>query len=136
MENEAQTQLESQVVDCFQLMLSKYQQLSELIDPMVVKQDQGQSIHLEMDALQSLRDELALLHQRAAILQKEYKASREHSSSTVNQLTDQTTRLIKSLVGKVNTLEQYAKESHRRLIPAIDENVRILQMKQAYRPSN
>lgn len=126
------TDLEPQVVGTLTLMLKKYQLLDELTQRMLTKQEQGNSIKAELDAMQRQREELIHIERDGHSVNEAYRNSRPKASAKVRRLTEQLGTLIQSVIEKVGKLEDSARQSYRQLIPEIDENVRGTQMKQAY----
>ena len=127
--------LESQVINSLQQMRASYQRIDGLAQQMLNKQAQGRAIQKDMEALKLERDDLAEFQHRTQVVRDAYRKSQSSASKSVRELTDETAILIRNLIVKIAALEEAAKESHRRLIPQIDQNIRGKQMKQAYRGS-
>lgn len=125
-------QLESQVVENFQLILTEYRRMDHLADRMLNLQAQGKTIETEMQSLHQNREALERIQAQAKPMQQAYRISQANASESVKQLSQVTTSLIQSLIKKVAMLEESTRESYRRLTPEIDQNVRGNQMKSAY----
>lgn len=124
--------LEAQVIDSLQLMQTNYLRIDGLAQQMLEKQAAGTPIQDDMETFKSELGGLNEIQQRTQSIRDAYRKSRPSPSEAVNKLTERTGSLIQDLLLKIAKLEESAKESHRRLIPEIDQNVRGKQMKQAY----
>lgn len=124
--------LEIQVVENLQSILSKYRQMNDLTDRMLALQANGKPIQNELETLHQNRQELEGIQTQASPAQSAYRKSRSTASDSVKNLSSQTTRLIQTILEKINSLEESTRESYRRLTPEINQSVRSKQMKTAY----
>ena len=132
MKTPAPLALEAQVIDSLQRMQTNYLRIDGLAQQMLEKQAVGTSIQEDLDAFKTELSGLNEIQQQTQSIRDAYRNSQPSASQAVKQLTEQTGNLIQNLLLKIAKLEGAAKESHRRLIPEIDQHVRGKQMKQAY----
>lgn len=124
--------LELRMLDALSNLLGKYSELNQLIDMMVQKVDNSDSITGEMPKLERQKLELVQLESESQTLRVEYRNQMPESSTAVREQTDKAATLLTRMIENLAALESRMKESHRKLSPSVNQAIRANQMQNAY----
>ena len=86
-----------------------------------------------MGLITTKRAEIDRAHGRLRPIQEQYIAENEHASNEVKSLTDSVTRKIQDLMMQYSQLETQALSAKEKIKPAVNESLRAVQMKSAYK---
>lgn len=131
MEKNSNNDLESQVLETVHSMLQRYQEIEATAEQMQAMQREGQSIDDKMLELVAQRVEVEAIEQRSLPLRESFREAGK-SSPAVNDATEQLKSTIQSLMVRIADLETTARDCYEKLVPRVDEKVRMNQMKNAY----
>lgn len=124
--------LEQKMLGALSNLLGKYTELNLLIDLMVQKVDDSDSITGEMPKLERQKLELVQLESDSQELRVEYRNQMPTSSTAVREQTDKAAMLLTRMIENLAALENRMKESHRKLSPSVNRAIRANQMQNAY----
>jgi len=124
--------LEQQVLTSLQQIQVRYQHLNRLADQVLQNNTAISMMDEAMLEMKQERESIERLTRAAEPLNNQYRATREHASIAVKELTRSVGELMQSLLMKISRLERNAKTIHNNLLPKINEGVRAVQMKNAY----
>lgn len=131
MEKNSNNDLESQVLETVHSMLQRYQEIEATAEQMQAMQREGQPIDDKMLELVAQRVEVEAIEQRSLPLRESFREAGK-SSPAVNDATEQLKSTIQSLMVRIADLETTARDCYEKLVPRVDEKVRMNQMKNAY----
>lgn len=125
-------QLEQLVEQAIAQLLEKYQHLDRLADEMLRRQANSESIEEQMKRLNQGKIEIQEIEEKSRSIKEQYRDTRPQASEAIASLTKQTAELLLGTIKKIDSLELQAREAHRKLVPSIDQGVRVNQMQKAY----
>ena len=125
-------QLEQLVEQAIEQLLEKYKNLDCLADEMLRRQANSESIEEQMKRLNQGKRESQEIEEQSRGLKEEYRNTQPRASAAIASLTKQTAELLLGTIKKIDSLESQAREAHRKLVPSIDQSVRVNQMQKAY----
>jgi hypothetical protein len=126
-------ELERQMQDYLHTILDKYQQMSEAANRLQEKTPESMTMAAgDMLLMKERREEIEKLNLASQPLQTEYRATRDHASTAVDQLRERVAAVLQKLMMKIGSLEKDAQSSYDQLKPKIHNGVRAVQMKNAY----
>ncbi|MDA7870651.1 hypothetical protein N9B12_00200 [bacterium] len=125
-------QLEQLVEQAIEQLLEKYKNLDCLADEMLRRQANSESIEEQMKRLNQGKREIQEIEEQSRGLKEEYRNTQPRASAAIASLTKQTAELLLGTIKKIDSLESQAREAHRKLVPSIDQSVRVNQMQKAY----
>lgn len=118
---------EQMLIDYTMQLKQQYLDLSRIVES--IEGDSSQSV-------ESISDQMNLIKQTESLLgplREAYQRKNEHASGRVQEVTDETIEVVKSLMPKLANLEKASVDSLRRLFPKIQGSVRAVQMQNAYK---
>lgn len=124
--------LENRVHDLLRNSLEQYQTMNELADQMLGTGLQPDQWHSTAEKMKQVSVQLEQMEQQNQSITTEYRESRPAPSAAISALKDQLATQMQTFLMKVSRLEQQALKSKQALLPQIHENVRAVQMKNAY----
>jgi hypothetical protein len=124
--------LEPLVVAALKSMLQKYQQIDALADQMLDHDLSTELLDAKTLQLKLEREAIEKLENESRALNQQYRASREHASPVVQQLTESLASLMQRFLMKISALEKKAKATCEHFLPQIHAGVRAVEMKKAY----
>ena len=125
-------ELEQQVVQAMRQLLEKYKKLDSLADEMLSRQANSDSIEEQMKQLNQGKSEIQAIEEHSRAIKEQYRSTQSQASEAISSLTKQTAELLLGTIKKIDSLESHTREAHRKLIPSIDQGVRVNQMQKAY----
>ncbi|MFN3191413.1 MAG: hypothetical protein ACE361_12900 [Aureliella sp.] len=108
------------------MLRQQYRALDKIVDGM--GEDGALSVEVMGQHLKAIKQTESLL----APIRQEFIASGETLDQLAQEATSETIELVKGLMPKLAQLEKVTAESAKRLFPKIQENVRAVQMQNAY----
>ncbi len=127
-----ETELETQVLQTLEKMKKDYHTLDQLTQTMINRHAAGKSLEAEIEQMNQQRTRMMEFEQQSQAINIAYRDSREHASSAVKQLTDETAVLIERVIEAIAKLESTARQSYERLTPEVHRSIKGNLMKQAY----
>jgi len=124
--------LEQQVLVSLQEIQSRYGQLNDLADKILHSDTAISMMDEAMLEMKQQREALERMTAAAQPLNNQYRATRDHASPAVKELTQSVGESMQSLLMKISSLERNAQTIHNNLLPKINEGVRAAAMKNAY----
>jgi len=109
------------------LLKQQYTKLSEIVES--VGRDNGRDIEPISTQMKYIKE----TESRLSPLRHAFSQSQCKASSELQQVTDETIELVKTLMPKLAELEKASVDSLRRLFPKIQGSVRAVQMQNAYK---
>ena len=125
-------QLEQQVEQSIRQLLEKYKGLDCLADEMLRRQANSESIEGQMKQLNQGKSEIQEIEEQSRGVKEQYRHSQPQASEAISNLTKQTAELLLGTIKKIDALESHARKAHQKLVPSIDQGVRVNQMQKAY----
>ncbi|MEM8733680.1 MAG: hypothetical protein AAGG44_05645 [Planctomycetota bacterium] len=108
------------------MLRQQYRALDKIVDGM--GEDGALSVDVMGQHLKAIKQTESLL----APIRQEFIESGERLDQLAQEATEETIELVKGLMPKLAQLEKATAESAKRLFPKIQENVRAVQMQNAY----
>lgn len=118
--------IESELLRYSCQLRDEYATLNRIIGQM--ETDGSAAVEPISEQMQKIKDTESEL----APIRESYMKSRDHASTDIQAVTDETIELVKSLMPKLANMEKASVESLRRLFPKIQGSVRAVQMQNAY----
>ena len=125
-------QLEQQVEQAIKQLLEKYKKLDSLADEMLTRQAKSESIEEQMKQLNQGKSEIQEIEEQSRAIKEQSRSTQPQASEAISSLTKQTAELLLGTIKKIDSLESHTREAHRKLVPSIDQGVRVNQMQKAY----
>ena len=85
-----------------------------------------------MKQLNQGKCELQEIEEQSRAIKEQYRSTQPQASEAISSLTKQTAELLLGTIQKIDSLESHTREAHRKLVPSIDQGVRVNQMQKAY----
>lgn len=133
--NRNDNQLESEVQDALNAMLVCYQSADVLVDRMLKRYDQGESITSEMKLLEDAKKEIVFVESTTKSILDRYRAENQRSSEVVKKLRTDASDVLRKTIDNIHILENRTREAQQKLLPGLGATARANQMKNAYRSS-
>lgn len=130
--NRNDNQLESEVQDALNAMLVCYQSADVLVDRMLKRYDQGESITSEMKLLEDAKKEIVFVESTTKSILDRYRAENRRSSEVVKKLRTDASDVLRKTIDNIHILENRTREAQQKLLPGLGATARANQMKNAY----
>ncbi len=124
-------ELERRVIESLHAIKAHYDQIDALIQHENNDSTDG-VMGQRLDEIQTERKAIEQLQLEIKPVNEEYIATREHASDEVRSLSRKIADQVQDLIVKFATLEHEARETQKKMLPVINENLRALKMKSAY----
>jgi hypothetical protein len=124
--------LENQMLQSLEAMLTRYRKMDELADQILASE---QAVARFDGPMLELKNEQVAIQQLAAesqAISERYQRVQQKQSSAIQALTAATQTTIQNLLMKITELERRAQDSCKKMVPQINASVRAVQMKNAY----
>ncbi|HMO14448.1 MAG TPA: hypothetical protein PKD64_07090 [Pirellulaceae bacterium] len=124
--------LEQRVLDSLTELYSSYRVMHTLIDEMMQHENDSHLLDSLTIKVKQQNDVILRLEQTTREIKEDYRARVPHASERIRQASADLAEYLKTIMMKVNQLEERARASRTELIPQIQQGVKAVQMKNAY----
>lgn len=128
-------QLECEMQDALNAIFLRYQAVDTLVNRMLEKQNQSESISSEMGMLEAAKKEIVVVETTTQAFRDRYRQENQHASEAVRKLTTDSAELLTKTIEKIQVLEKHTREAQQKLLPELGVSARASQMQNAYRSS-
>lgn len=118
---------EDSLLEYTRLLKQQYERLCEIVES--ISRENARDVEPISTQMKLIKDTEGSLRP----LRERFASSQSQPSHQLQQLTDETIEIVKTLMPKLAALEKASVESLRRLFPKIQGSVRAVQMQNAYK---
>lgn len=126
-------QLENSVLESLRLVHQRYDQIASMTDELSKLPPAKNEFKQLHQKIQGALTGIETLQAQSKSLYDQYITSRAHASPVVRELTDQLSKKVQGLIVQFSNLENEARNAQKNLFPAVNENLRGVRMRSAYK---